>query len=182
MKDYYKILRISRDASLSEIKKAYRKLALEYHPDRNHDPIAIHFFRESTEAYEILIDLKKRATYDDMFFKNSAIEKNDTIYEWQEQAQKKAEQYSTMDYDSFKKTLIQELKLVVEYVPGFGCLLFVICGVIVGIWIIIKGMIDGKDEFLGVGFIVFICYLIAFLFVYPRITKAYKQDREKISK
>jgi molecular chaperone DnaJ len=63
--DYYSVLGISRDAGESEIKRAYRKLAMEYHPDRNNgDPQAEARFKEVTEAYEILRDPQKRSQYD----------------------------------------------------------------------------------------------------------------------
>lgn len=64
-RDYYEVLGISRDADESEIKKAYRKLAMKYHPDRNAgDSKAEEKFKEAKEAYEILSDASKRAAYD----------------------------------------------------------------------------------------------------------------------
>jgi molecular chaperone DnaJ len=62
--DYYVLLGVSRTASEPEIKKAYRKLAMEYHPDRNSAPEAEATFKEITEAYEVLRDPEKRAAYD----------------------------------------------------------------------------------------------------------------------
>lgn len=62
--DYYELLGVSRGAPQSEIKKAYRKLALEYHPDRNKSAGAEAKFKKINEAYEILSDPKKRETYD----------------------------------------------------------------------------------------------------------------------
>lgn len=65
MSDYYQLLGVARDASTEEIKKAYRKLALEYHPDRNKgSKEAEERFKEVTEAYEVLRDSEKRAMYD----------------------------------------------------------------------------------------------------------------------
>jgi molecular chaperone DnaJ len=64
-RDYYVILGISNDASASEIKKAYRKLAVQYHPDKNpDDKAAEEKFKECSEAYEVLSDDDKRAAYD----------------------------------------------------------------------------------------------------------------------
>ena len=64
-KDYYEVLGINRDASDDEIKKAYRKLAMKFHPDRNPDnPKAEEHFKEAKEAYEALSDEQKRAAYD----------------------------------------------------------------------------------------------------------------------
>ncbi|MEN3373277.1 molecular chaperone DnaJ [Dechloromonas sp. ZS-1] len=64
-RDFYEILGVNRDASDDEIKKAYRKLAMKYHPDRNPDnPSAEDKFKEAKEAYEILSDGQKRAAYD----------------------------------------------------------------------------------------------------------------------
>jgi molecular chaperone DnaJ len=64
-RDYYEILGVSRDASGDELKKAYRKLAHEYHPDKNpDDPAAEARFKEASEAYAVLADSDKRAQYD----------------------------------------------------------------------------------------------------------------------
>lgn len=63
-KDYYKVLGVSKSATGDEIKKAYRKLALEYHPDRNKSKEAVKKFKEITQAYEVLSDSSKRQAYD----------------------------------------------------------------------------------------------------------------------
>jgi len=63
-KDYYATLGVPKAASEADIKKAYRKLAMEYHPDRNPAPEAEARFKEITEAYEVLRDPQKRSAYD----------------------------------------------------------------------------------------------------------------------
>ena len=64
-RDYYEVLSVARDAAEGDIKSAYRKLALQHHPDRNpgnHD--AEEKFKEAAEAYSVLSDGQKRASYD----------------------------------------------------------------------------------------------------------------------
>ena len=64
-RDYYEVLGASKDASQQELKKAYRRLAMKYHPDRNpDDKEALAKFKEAKEAYEVLADEQKRAAYD----------------------------------------------------------------------------------------------------------------------
>ena len=64
MSDFYSLLGLARSASEDEIKRAYRRLAMEYHPDRNPAADAEAKFREIAEAYEVLVDPEKRALYD----------------------------------------------------------------------------------------------------------------------
>eukprot|EP01086_Lenisia_limosa_P014446 TRINITY_DN449_c0_g1_i1.p1 TRINITY_DN449_c0_g1~~TRINITY_DN449_c0_g1_i1.p1 ORF type:complete len:335 (-),score=93.75 TRINITY_DN449_c0_g1_i1:74-1078(-) len=63
-KDFYKILDIDRNADDATIKKAYRKMAMKYHPDKNKDPGAESKFKEAAEAYEVLSDKEKRNLFD----------------------------------------------------------------------------------------------------------------------
>ncbi len=63
-RDYYEVLGLSKGASEEEIKKAYRKMAKKYHPDINKEPGAEEKFKEINEAYEVLSDPQKKATYD----------------------------------------------------------------------------------------------------------------------
>jgi len=76
-KDYYKILGLSRDASADEIKGVFRKLAMQYHPDRNPgDKQAEERFKEINEAYQVLSDPQKRARYDQL---------GESYSQWQQQ-------------------------------------------------------------------------------------------------
>ena len=64
-RDYYEILSVSRDCDEQTLKTSYRKLALQYHPDRNPDNRdAEERFKEAAEAYAVLSDAQKRAAYD----------------------------------------------------------------------------------------------------------------------
>ena len=64
-RDYYEVLGVGKSAEKNEIKKAYRKVAMKYHPDKNpDDKAAEEKFKEAAEAYEILSDADKKARYD----------------------------------------------------------------------------------------------------------------------
>jgi len=63
-RDFYEVLGVARNASDAEVKSAYRKLALKYHPDRNKEDGADEHFKEGAEAYSILSDAQKRQAYD----------------------------------------------------------------------------------------------------------------------
>jgi curved DNA-binding protein CbpA len=64
VKDYYNTLGVSRTADSTEIKRAYRKLAVQFHPDKNPDPSVVQFFKEVNEAYDVLSDAGKKRDYD----------------------------------------------------------------------------------------------------------------------
>ena len=65
-RDYYKVLGVPRNAGDADIKSAYRKLALKYHPDRNEEEGAADKFKEASEAYSVLSNKEKRPRYDQM--------------------------------------------------------------------------------------------------------------------
>ena len=67
-RDYYDVLGVSKNASLEEIKRAFRKLAMKYHPDRNKEPGAEEEFKKINEAYQVLSDDEKRKLYDQFGF------------------------------------------------------------------------------------------------------------------
>jgi DnaJ-class molecular chaperone len=104
-KNFYEILNISENASLEEIKKAYRKLALQFHPDRNKNKNAQSKFIEINIAYEALKDFNSRKEYDN--FLNS--QKDNTEKEFENYSKKKyeekAKEYASMSYEQFENVL-----------------------------------------------------------------------------
>ena len=75
-RDYYEILEVEKNASVDEVKKSYRKLAMQYHPDKNPDnKEAEDKFKEATDAYDVLSDQDKRARYDR--FGHQGVKQND---------------------------------------------------------------------------------------------------------
>ncbi len=80
-RDYYDVLGLSRSASVDDIKKAYRKLAMQYHPDRNPgNKQAEEKFKEATEAYEVLSDQDKRSRYDR--FGHEGVRQGADFHDW----------------------------------------------------------------------------------------------------
>ena len=68
--DYYDILELPRDANIDDVKKAYKKLALKYHPDKNKDKDAAQKFNNISEAYQVLSDSHKKFDYDNRHINN----------------------------------------------------------------------------------------------------------------
>ena len=118
--DYYKVLNISENATLEEIKKAFRELAKEYHPDKNKSSDASVKFREVFEAYEILKDKITKDIFDERrrkFYNKKSAEFNNEKYTNSEtyenvkkEANKRAEYFSKMTFDDFLQSSIFMLK------------------------------------------------------------------------
>ena len=128
LKDYYKILGISKDASNQEIKSAYRELAKKWHPDVCNEPNAHEKFIEISEAYEILKDPVKRQQYDQHFkykqqvkqekysesdyqrnreYENTSTNKNyEAFRRAQEEARRKAQEYANTNIEDFMNTVL----------------------------------------------------------------------------
>ena len=117
MIDYYKILGVPRTATELQIKKAYRKLALELHPDKNTSPNAHDQFIKLTEAFEVLKSPKTRNHYD-AIFQNSSSSYTSRQQEWKSDVEQKAskargkgEKYAK-DFDYFTEKVIKQTTLM----------------------------------------------------------------------
>lgn len=124
-RDYYIILNLSRTGTKEEIKKAYRKLALEWHPDKNKSPDAHLKFIEINEAYLLLYDDDARTKYNQEYdqynsesehFKTTAtketIFKDENLNKWSRNARRQAEKYATISFEDFAKMIGVVLKEV----------------------------------------------------------------------
>ena len=84
-KDYYDILNISKDATLEQIKKGYKKQAIRFHPDKNHSELATECFKKISEAYQCLSDPEKKSFYDkygnEQEFKEKYFQRHHTYYQ-----------------------------------------------------------------------------------------------------
>ena len=138
MKDYYKILDLEHNATETDIKKAYRKLAMKWHPDVNNNSSANARFIEINEAYEILISPSKRKEYDMYFSENNKNETSSLFRTWQQEAQNNAKSYSKMNIHEFNNKILKELKLAGSYSGSFGFFTFLIFGIIINIWFVSK--------------------------------------------
>lgn len=78
-RDYYQILQISRNATYEEVKKAYRKLAMKYHPDHNKSANAEFMFKQISEAYQVLSNPEKRKRYDDNYVPGAETQTKDIM-------------------------------------------------------------------------------------------------------
>lgn len=187
MKDYYKILEINFGADTIEIKKAYRRLALKYHPDRNKASDAAERFIEITEAYEVLWDTFKRNDYDSQykkyfFSKDPTLQRN-TSYEhkeetWSEHGRQKAKEYSSMSYEVFSKRILDEIKLGAGYLPNIFTIGLMLSSCIAMFIFLPKALDDG----IGMGLIILVTIVgLGFLLyhLYKVMTADYAEERKR---
>lgn len=135
MKNYYEILGVSRTSHLSEIRKSYRKKALEVHPDKNNSTNAKEEFIELNEAYSVLKHLSSKVRYDKLYdhfilHKPSENESNhysrkatrkDVVNERAKHGKSKAKSFSNMNSDQFEKrtnrwALFDGLTILIEFI------------------------------------------------------------------
>lgn len=133
MKDYYKILGVEFGANKNKIKRAYRRLAFRYHPDKNPTDEAQSKFIKATEAYEVLIDESKRKRYDILYesylIKNEQFESPNNYRQeesnWEKYGRYKAEKYASLNFNKFAKNAFTEAKIGLSYIPNLVAILIV---------------------------------------------------------
>lgn len=170
-RDYYKILNVERGANKEDIKKAFRRLALEWHPDRNKSPLAHAKFIEINEAYLILYDADARAKYDqefdhyysrsdelntaEFYEDNQFNFRDDNLNRWSKNARHQAEKYASIPYEEF----IKMIGVVVREVgiQGATAVVYAISGIVgsSAIFSLIEGVKfgDGRQIFLSIIFV-----------------------------
>ncbi len=157
MKNYYRTLGLTRHCTEAEIKAAYKELAKKWHPDKNKSVNAHDMFIEIHEAYEILSNPIKRASYDELFSENNSIAlvnkefKQKQHDDFVKEAKQRAQNVSRMNIDSF----LENLFLSFDYLKAFfwGILGVSIIGV--AIFIAIDGHIGDAifPILFGIGFL-----------------------------
>jgi curved DNA-binding protein CbpA len=193
IQDHYKILGLTRSATKVDIKKAYRKLALQWHPDKNKSSEAHNMFIKINEAYLILYDEEARVKYDkeyEYFFgveqefsekepqnDYKADDKEQQSYHdpdlnnWSRTAKKQANKYAAMSFDDFAKLIGEVIKETSR--QGFTAIIYAISGVTgaSGIFSIIGGIRYG--DYPQIGFSIILLALAAIGINYT--TKKYHQ-------
>jgi curved DNA-binding protein CbpA len=146
IRDYYQVLDINRDANTEEIKRAFRKKALKYHPDVCKLKEANNLFLEIYEAFEILSDPIKRGAFDNSnIFKEKMTDEyrssTNTNYEtWVNDAKTKAESHSKMKYGEYKKNVMDDLIQTTKTTINIGCLVYIALMGVLGLYGFFKGL------------------------------------------
>ncbi|AYN05485.1 J domain-containing protein [Flavobacterium sp. 140616W15] len=177
MENYYKILDINPLASFTDIKKAYRTLAVKYHPDKSKNEETTKLFITITEAYEVLKDSDKRKEYDILY--RNIFEKKSTTTEqykateetWKAHGEFKAKQYASMGYEEFAKRAFDEILIAKKYTLNFAGIAFCIFAVFT------TPTAFSIDPMLGIWCL--ILYSVLGTILYKRTAKDYKDDRAK---
>ncbi|TRX02029.1 DnaJ domain-containing protein [Flavobacterium gawalongense] len=170
--DYYKVLNISENATLEEIKKAFRELAKEYHPDKNKSIDASQKFRDVFEAYEILkdkitkdiFDERRRKFYNKQSaeFKNEKYTKSETYEHVKKEANKRAEYFSRMTFDDFIQSSIFMLKKATSKFALILMFLFGLFMIFFGLFALVNA---NNNE--GLGFLIMLfCFAFGGTLIY----------------
>jgi hypothetical protein len=182
MPDYYKILGLSSDPTMDEIKKAYRKLARQFHPDINPAPDAKDHFILITEAYEFLIANHRRIKVDETEF-NRAME------EWrlyrQDRSRKRANAYARTSFSKFKNTslykttrIFDKTTIIFSFIISIMVLAYTVFGYIFRLRHPLPG-IENPSVFVFIMLILLgmVFFLVSFIYL-----KAYQESSKKNSR
>jgi len=188
MKDYYHILEVPFGSDSIDIKKAYRRLALKFHPDKNNTPNAVIKFIEITEAYEVLGNKKNKLYYDEIYQEFFIINKNNHIKttsfktfeqkqkKWSEYGKQKAKEYSSIPFNKFIKQINKDLKVGINYIPNIIALFIVVIFFIKLLTVIPESI----NKNLGITFILLIILLGLFYLFRQLLIVAIADFKEEI--
>jgi curved DNA-binding protein CbpA len=193
IKDHYKTLDIPKESSLEMIKKAYRNLALKWHPDINKGADAHEKFIEINEAYLILSDIEAKQKYDYEYDNYIKATENDfeseesnrsqtyeystyldsNLNNWSKTARKQAEKYASMSFKEFSNLMKQVIKET--SVQGFTAIIYAISGILGAnaVFSLIIGLTDSKPEKIGLAFVFIIISIVGFTFT----SKKYNHEK-----
>ncbi len=186
MKNYYNILGIKPDSEIVEIKKAYRKLAFRFHPDKNNSLDAAKLFIEIHEAYQVLSDPLKRAKYDNL---HNLIKSNREAQETEEVmifnqessnlGKEKAKQYSQMSYEEYRKYILKEINLHFSYTFHYLTIIIVSMAALFFLISIIGDLLKRSDFNLGY-FLYSIGSIAIVRQLYKNLRDEYRIDKENL--
>jgi curved DNA-binding protein CbpA len=193
IKDHYKTLGIQRESPLEDVKKAYRSLALKWHPDVNKGSDAHEKFIEINEAYLILSDKEAKQKYDyeyDNYIKVSVDDfvskasnmsqtyeystySDSNLNDWSKTARKQAEKYASMSFKDFSNLIKEVIKET--SIQGFTAIIYAISGILGAnaIFSLIIGLRDSKPEKIGLAFVFIIISIVGFIFT----SKKYNHEK-----
>jgi hypothetical protein len=179
MPDYYKILGLSSDPTIVEIKKAYRKLARQFHPDINPAPDAKDRFILITEAYEFLIANHHRIKVDEKEF-------NQAMEDWrlyrQDRSRKRANAYARTSFSKFKNTrlykttrIFDKTTIIFSFIISIMVLVYTVVGYIFRLRHPVPGM-ESPSVFMFIMLILLgmVFFLVSFIYL-----KAFQESSKK---
>ena len=177
--DYYRVLGLSPEASVEEIKKAYRKKARQYHPDINHDADAKELFIIITEAYDFLISCHEKIQSDEEAYYKA-------MDEWrkyrQNRSRKRATAYARAPYSTFRNTKFYKTTRIFDgttIIYGFIISVMVIVYTIIGYFYRLNHPIPGLEKPSVFAFIMLLLLGIVFFIVSVTYLRNYIEESRK---
>ena len=180
--DYYRVLGISPDATVEEIKRAYRSKARKYHPDINHAPEAKDLFIEITEAYDFLISYHEKITSDEEAY-------HQAMDDWrkyrQSKSRRRAYAYARAPYSKFRNTRFYRTTRIFDgtaIIYGFIISIMVVIYTIIGYFYRLNHPIPGLEKPSFFAFIMLLIIGIVFFIVSLAYLKNYISTSKKRKK